>query len=150
MLKSLVDNIPPSNNSEKIVFCYLQALYEIVLEFTNKNTKVAMNYLSTIISIFQEFLLLGGKTEKHAFSLLKFLMKNTIREPLWIQVAENDDVFGIGNINLEGTSENHNFGKVICMLKSMLSTRFSNKKFTSGILCEFFESLSPESFSQVQ
>lgn len=76
-------------------------------------------------------------------------MKNTIRQPLWAQ-AENDDVFGIENINLDGSSGNHNFGKVICMLKSMLSTRFPNKKFTSAILCEFFESLSPEAFNYVQ
>ncbi len=65
------------------MFCYLQALYEIIFEFCNKNTKVAIKYLSSVISIFQEFLLSGGKTEKHSFSLMKFLMKNTIRQPLW-------------------------------------------------------------------
>jgi hypothetical protein len=35
------------------------------------------------------------------------------------------------------------------MIKSMLSNRFPNKKFTSAIFCEFFESLDQEAFSQV-
>ena len=31
VLKQLIDGVPSSNNSEKILFCYLQALYEITL-----------------------------------------------------------------------------------------------------------------------
>lgn len=36
------------------------------------------------------------------------------------------------------------------MLKSMLSNRFPNKRFTAAIFCEFFESLDQEAFSKVQ
>jgi hypothetical protein len=31
VLKTLIDNIPQSTNCEKIVFCYLQSLYEVTL-----------------------------------------------------------------------------------------------------------------------
>lgn len=63
-------------------------------------------------------------------------MKNAIRQPLWSEKQSNE--LGIEDINLDGTSDTHYFGKVICMLKSMLSNRFPNKKYTAAIFCEFF------------
>lgn len=63
---------------------------------------------------------------------MKFLMKNAIRQPLWSE-SKSNDAFGIEDINLDGATESHHFGKVICMLKSMLSNRFPNKKYTSAI-----------------
>lgn len=50
-------------------------------------------------------------------------------------------MFGLENISLEGIKDTHDFGKVICMLKSMLSNRFPNTRETAGIFSEFFESL---------
>ena len=74
-------------------------------------------------------------------------MKNAIRQPLW---SEQTNELEIEGINLDGANDTHHFGKVICMLKSMLSNRFPNKKNTSAIFCEFFESLDQDAFSQVQ
>ena len=41
---------------------------------------------------------MGGKVEKHAFALFKYLMKNAIRSQLWQSSAQdyrNNDIFGL-------------------------------------------------------
>ncbi len=53
-----------------------------------------------------------------------------------------DDIFKLENIQLEKDDLNqHNYGKVICMLKGMLSSRFGNIKGTTNILVSFFQSI---------
>lgn len=51
---------------------------------------------------------------------------------------------------MDDANDTHHFGKVICMLKSMLSNRFPNKKNTAAIFCEFFESLDQDALGQTQ
>ena len=88
--EQLMHNLPSLSKSDKIIFCYLQALHASFESLVPLNEKKANRFLASIISIFQEFMVKGGKIEKHSSNLLKSLMGNCIRKSLWMKA---DDFF---------------------------------------------------------
>ena len=90
--EKLINFTPSLSKSEKISYCYLQALHSAFEAFFPLNEKRANKYLSSIISVFQEFIAKGGKVEKHAVSLLKSILSNCIRKSLWFNAEESFDL----------------------------------------------------------
>jgi hypothetical protein len=101
---------------------------------------------------------MNKKIEKFASNLLAFLLTNTIKSSLWRDATkvdheiignDFDDIFKLENIQLEkDEASQHNYGKVICMLKGMLSSRFGNIKGTANILVSYFNSIDESIYNE--
>ena len=54
------------------------------------NEKLSNNFISSIVSILQEFITKGGKIEKQSYGILKSVMTNCIRKSLWANTQADE------------------------------------------------------------
>jgi hypothetical protein len=89
LCKSLISHIPTSSKSEKIIYCYLQALASTFSQLSSIRDNLANNYVSATVGCFLVFVEMGGKIEKHACGLLRQVL-GSLKPSLWRGNTFND------------------------------------------------------------
>ena len=80
-----------------MMYGYLQCIHESFLTLNRANELTSLRYISSVVSVVSEMLIMNGRIPKQAEGILKEIIGQGVSQTLWIK---NHDDLDLGNLEL--------------------------------------------------